>query len=55
MLFIRQETPMHPRRSFRIGWLLICLSLLLAACGQKGDLYHPDEKQSAAGTSLTSV
>jgi len=46
---------MHPRRSPRIWWLLICLSMLLAACGQKGDLYHPDEKQSAVDTSIAIV
>jgi len=29
--------------------------MLLAACGQKGDLYHPDEKQSAVDMSSASV
>ena len=45
---------MHPRRSFRKGWLLIFLFAFLAACGQKGDLYHPDSKQSLADTTINS-
>ena len=33
----------------KILWLLLFLSVLMftPACGQKGDLYHPGEKQSS--------
>ena len=43
---------MLPRRSNRIWWLLISVYMLLAACGQKGDLYHPDDKQSRTATAI---
>ncbi|HEY4732047.1 MAG TPA: lipoprotein [Gammaproteobacteria bacterium] len=46
---------MLPRRSIRIWWLLISVYMLLAACGQKGDLYHPDNKQSRADTAVNSA
>ena len=41
---------MFPSQSRRIIWLLlsICLMLFLSACGQKGDLYHPDEEQQSS-------
>ncbi|HSR62092.1 MAG TPA: lipoprotein [Gammaproteobacteria bacterium] len=31
--------------------LALFLASLLAACGQKGDLYHPEEEEAAAATS----
>ncbi|MCI0401811.1 MAG: lipoprotein [Gammaproteobacteria bacterium] len=38
------------RRLFRYaGWLAIAafaLGILLAGCGQKGNLYHPEEDQT---------
>ena len=46
---------MLPRQSIRIWCLLISVYMLLAACGQKGDLYHPDNKQFRADTAINSV
>ncbi len=36
-------------QSRKIVWLFFILIALVltSACGQKGDLYHPDEKQSS--------
>ena len=31
--------------TWRLGALLIILTLLTAGCGQKGDLYKPERKQ----------
>ena len=41
---------MFPSQSRRIIWLLLSISLVLflSACGQKGDLYHPDEEQQSS-------
>lgn len=36
---------------FRRLVLALFLASLLAACGQKGDLYHPEEEEAAAATS----
>ena len=46
---------MLPRRSIRIWWLPIFFFIFLAACGQKGDLYHPESKQSRVDTTINSA
>lgn len=48
---------MYPHSPRKIGLLLISFLMLflLSACGQKGDLYHPGEKQSAVDTSYHNV
>ena len=48
---------MYPHSPGKIGLLLVSILMLfvLSACGQKGDLYHPDEKQSAVDTSYYNV
>ena len=33
-------------RRTMIAVLVICMAAAMAACGQKGDLYHPEDKQS---------
>lgn len=40
---------MYPQPHGKIRLLLISMLMLfvLSACGQKGDLYHPRDKQSA--------
>lgn len=34
-------------KKLRVTGLLLCLFLLLSACGQKGDLYLPGKKQAS--------
>ena len=38
---------LQPSRSIILLLLSVFILIALSACGQKGDLYHPGEKQSA--------
>lgn len=40
---------MYPQAHGKIKFLLagLLMMFVLSACGQKGDLYHPEDKQSA--------
>ncbi len=48
---------MYPHSPGKIRLLLVSILMLflLSACGQKGDLYHPQEKQSAVNPSYNNV
>jgi hypothetical protein len=53
MLMILPEMPMYPHSPGKIRLLLVSIFMLflLSACGQKGELYHPEEKQSSVDPS----
>jgi len=57
MLMILPEMPMYPHSPGKIRLLLVSILMLflLSACGQKGDLYHQKEKQSAVAPNHYSV
>jgi len=48
---------MYPLSPGKIRLLLVAMLMMfaLSACGQKGDLYHSRDKQSAVDSSYTNV
>jgi predicted small lipoprotein YifL len=54
---ILPEMPMYPQSHGKIRLLLISMLMLfvLSACGQKGDLYHPRDKQSAVESTYSNA
>jgi predicted small lipoprotein YifL len=57
MLMILPEMPMYPQSHGKARLLLVSMLMLflLSACGQKGDLYHPRDKQSAVESTYSNA
>jgi len=45
----------HSPGKIRLLLVSILMLFVLSACGQKGDLYHPQDKQSAVDPSYYNV